>query len=777
MPQKRLLKILLKTAGAISLLLLFSILFLWPLPGGYFPASGDLADVFLPLEFFYHREIRAGRFPLWSPWVGEGYPVYASAQLGFWSIFLFPYHFLPPPTALALAYVSACSASAVAMFLLLRRWYATIPSLLGGAVFAFSGWVAAHLTHLNILFALPFLPLLIWQAEVYLSSPRPSRWLIAATVLGIAILSGQPQIVAYIILVWLFWLSWGAITHYGWHFWLKQLLPGIVIAGLLAGGLAAVQLLPLAELTQQSVRGAGLEAGRAYQYSLLPHQWITFVFPNFYDYGDRYFGPRLAVENGLYLGLIPLWLALTAGWLRRQNWPEKAWNVLALLGLLLALGWASPLRLIMLPPTLGFFTAPARWSLLTIFALSALSAAGLQLLHSHERRFYRSGAVFLLLLLLLALAGTFLLRPATWWQPVARFVVQKWVLPHPAHVLPESYYLTKFNSLLTKFSLAGTSLWHWRTLLPLLTLALALSILYFKNRLPADFFARKNLPTFFLLLAMVDLISATRGWQVWVPVEKLINPPPTVHLLHLIQQQGRLTRIFSIRPPTDSGKIFTNPHPQPAQLRSQERLLLLPARHSIWQLASTTWNAALPLSAQWKAEEELSRLRVAERGRWFTQHGITHILVSPHQAPHHVPPSFRLITTVNAEEEPPASVQIWENSFPAPRFFLSHPKAKIKLRQETPQRLSWTVSTPEPSWFFLRDSYYPGWHAWLNDKPVSLKRSREGHYAVYLPAGKHSLRLEYRPLSWKRGWRLSLLSLLLIFLLTLKLSKFSNSHA
>ncbi len=85
----------------------------YPLFLGRFYLVGDLYDVFLPLEDFFHTELLAGRLPLWNPDVAWGFPVIASAQLGFFYPPLLLLRFLPVALYFPLILVSHLTALAM----------------------------------------------------------------------------------------------------------------------------------------------------------------------------------------------------------------------------------------------------------------------------------------------------------------------------------------------------------------------------------------------------------------------------------------------------------------------------------------------------------------------------------------------------------------------------------------------------------------------------------------------------------------------------------------
>ncbi len=130
-------------------------------------------------------------------------------------------------------------------------------------------------------------------------------------------------------------------------------LAGLLGAGLLAGALAGVQMLPVIEFTSQSVRAADQGPHDIYPFSLEPTRLIEAVIPNFY--GTAFEGnkswlplvpplhaPDLWVAS-IYVGALPLVLALSVVGLRSG----PAWR-----------GWMTVILFVSLVGAFGKFGSP-----------------------------------------------------------------------------------------------------------------------------------------------------------------------------------------------------------------------------------------------------------------------------------------------------------------------------------------------------------------------------------------------------------------------------------
>jgi hypothetical protein len=54
-------------------------------------------------------------------------------------------------------------------------------------------------------------------------------------------------------------------------------------------------------------------------------------------------------------------------------------------------------------------------------------------------------------------------------------------------------------------------------------------------------------------------------------------------------------------------------------------------------------------------------------------------------------------------------------------------------------------------WVVISDSSWKGWRAYIDGRRVKMSRANAAFLSVYLPAGKHTVRVVYLPLSFVRG--------------------------
>jgi uncharacterized membrane protein YfhO len=91
----------------------------------------------------------------------------------------------------------------------------------------------------------------------------------------------------------------------------------------------------------------------------------------------------------------------------------------------------------------------------------------------------------------------------------------------------------------------------------------------------------------------------------------------------------------------------------------------------------------------------------------------------------------------------------------------------VTISREHPQAVEIQASLSSAGYLVLLDSFYPGWAATVDGRPSPIYRANYIGRAVFIPAGEHLVRFEYRPLSFKVGLGLSLLTGLLIMVAAL----------
>lgn len=341
----------------------------------------DTNHWYYPIRSLCYRSVQAGQLPLWTPLIQAGYPLPAEGQSGLWYPPQLLFWVLPTATALSWT-VWLHTWLAGAMLHGLARCHGARPqaALIGGLAYMLSGAFVGHLVYLPMAFGLVWLPAACWGVEAALLTGRARGFVAAGMALALALTAVHAQLAAYAVLVTLGYGVLRLVALPQRRGWAIAHLAGAVA---LAVALAAVQLLPLAELLGQTERGAGLDRSLLTEFGLSP-LWLLFLFmPRFFGHPTlpplHWADVTVTWELNAFFGVTAVVLALLAPLLHRGA-AVRALAAIWWLTFVLAWGRATPLfGWLHSLPIMQSFRIPARWLMPGTFAgatLAALAAEG-----------------------------------------------------------------------------------------------------------------------------------------------------------------------------------------------------------------------------------------------------------------------------------------------------------------------------------------------------------------------------------------------------------------
>lgn len=341
-------------------------------PGAY-PHKAQYPDTLrqlYPWRTLAIRQWQQGTTPLWNPYNFSGTPLLANFQ----SAALYPLNAL----FWFFAHVDAWSILVILQPLLAALFtylYARAIGLtpFGGALaalsFGFSSFMSVWLEYNTVGHVVLFLPLLLLAIERLAKKPTTLWLLTFATANTMALLAGHPQIYAYMLAFALVYVLLRIQDTKR-----RLLVVGFAALGI---GMAAVQLVPGAELIRFAARSPH-EFGNLFEKILIqPWQLLALPFPNvFGNPATRTYWPTdTFIGKVTSIGIVPLLFLLSA---LRSNKPLAKFYLCASAVILLLIT-ANPVTYLLyqLPLPLISSSSPTLMAFLFAFAASIVAGFGI----------------------------------------------------------------------------------------------------------------------------------------------------------------------------------------------------------------------------------------------------------------------------------------------------------------------------------------------------------------------------------------------------------------
>jgi hypothetical protein len=810
-------KRLIPDLAALFFLLLLVAFFFWrlwaPNPEDRlrFP-RGDFTDQYYPLRHFVAASYAEGQMPFWNPYIFGGQPGLADPQAA---------AFYPPALLNALFWgaefpIEALEAEVVAhialaawgayLFVRLALGLGLMPALLAAIIFAFGGYLPGfpiqQVTIIETLAWLPWLLLTLHHAAALpqslptlrgKSSPPPLREgeramggggetatsakgregerakgrkgeramtvapspprrrggrlisaALASLVLGCALLAGHPQSALYVAYVSGFYVLFLLISaRPAPRDWLSSILP-LLLPFVLGVGLAAMQLLPTLAFIEESSREE-----LNYEFVQRGLQWKELL---------DIFLPKVLDSTPLYVGILPLLLALYALMSKQslsnrgeEGGQRRFWGAVALISLLLALGGSSPFfdLLYLGLPYLDSVRSQERVLILWNWSIALLAAWGIAALldmgqdkaeRARLRLYVRKLANFIPLLFLPLLA--------IWWLQALEFA-------------QFSLNLEVFTSFFSRYA--------FFTFIFLLAWGL---LAWYSRRLGNYSWGKALSGMLLLALVVLDLFSITRASHFGERADRyVIRDNEVVETLQtlLANNPARVGIVGKARPRDNDGMYWRFP------LLSGNEPLRLERTENFMESVSG-WRQFQLLSA---------RYVVADSDLSIGQADAFELLASATSRPESyllgVRPPMPYAWVVTQMEEPDdrkaAYKRLNEDSFD-PYMIALRREAPLELATESTS-VSVTVlkraagfaevhvANPSNGLVLLifAEPYVSDWLVLLDGTARRKLAVNEFNLSITVPAGEHTITLQYDPSGWQEGLRISGVSLLSVLIM------------
>lgn len=707
------------------------------------PAVGtnDYMDTNIPFRQFYNNKINQGKLPIWSKDISSGYPILAEGQIQALNPLNLLTTKLPANTSYAVSLAIAYFIIFIFTYLYLREIkLSSYASLLGAVAAAFSGFAANERMHLGMLNSFAFFIGMLWLIEKQVKSGKLLFSLLAGFVLGLSILSGHPQIIIYSLLfIYFYWsVRWmiereqtkelkdkkteelnndmSYMTNRTYKTNVVIFIIGVFLYTLIGLGIGAGQLIPQYEFTVNSTRAAGLTSSTLGRYTMNFDDLVSFVSP-FANYSkDR--SVRGFATNGwpmdekyIYMGIIPIILALAALYMGRKNVFVWIFSLTCVLAFIFSMGDKTPFGAILGVPPLSYFRIPFRILFLSGFSVSVLAAVGVERIinsltrYKAYKRYIIFGTLFISGIVFIDLKSKVLklypeVNGSEWLKEPEAVRYLKENLKDQERVTEEVYFEMSFP-----YYVNNPKLWDD----PRMHKNLRNSLPIFNNLL---YSIPKNTPAANsggLKIARYNELEAEISFNGFkYNVDGTIGVADTFLFLNRIMGVKYILSNKQFQSPVTMLSKKINLGENTAPLYIYEFFDYFPRQFLV------------PHAEKAKPEDIKNHLLKAD---------------------------FEPLQKIFIEEDPGWGAA---GGYSANSHFVSYEDMKVVIKTQA----------SGDGFLFLSDTYYPGWRAWVDGQETEILRANYAFRAVKVPEGEHEVVYRYEPESLRRGVKISLISLI-----------------
>jgi hypothetical protein len=745
---------------------------------GKIPFFRDLGTYSYPLLFSLAEAFRAHELPLWNRHAGMGFPLLADFQSGTFYpphllLFVFPFF-----SAIQILFILHYVIAATGAYMLCRHWrYCRALAVLGALLFTLGGIMISLTNLLNHFQTAVWLP---WSVYLWESVLRKGSWksfVLLSGVLLIQFLGGSPEI--YILSAGLLFFNGIAITYSEDRRRYARSIYLFLAANITVAALAMVQLLPTIELILESRRQEPIPYAEAVNWSLRPLSLLNLIFL------DKEVSTRVAVGAQPFFGLgVPFFISYYMGavalfgvclWLLFSTRREKLFlSTLVIASITLALGSFTPIYAFLYQhiPLFGILRYPEKFFFFTYALILYIILSGLDKFFGSERSRSNKGLLCLTLMMSLIILLYIFLRISP--ESLFDFVVRSMGMAIPPQITFDST-----ASVLVNLE-RQVGLWFG-----LLLLLFAGKKGYLRNWLAN---------VLVVASVFVDLSSAHQAYQYLLKPDFIVRGP----------------RILQ-RPDPEPNRVFyypagTNLHPSYFVLQRQPTFQevysilfanLLPNAGTVYgfdymqdinALATESYIRFLRFANSVDPEKRF-RLLGALNVQYVTSfHPLDYSGIT---LQHHFPqypswlykidrpvPRAYMVDRAAVETD---SAKILEKLSgkhfdPSREVLLDVPlslpgrtdfSGETKILTYANQRVVIQTSSNDSGVLVLADSYYPGWHAYVDGKEARILKANLFFRAISLSAGKHTVEFRYEPRSFTVGLVLSITALVVLVVTSL----------
>ena len=659
----------------------------------------DLVDVVLPFRYHFSESIKAGIFPFWNPYIQTGTPFYADLQVPFYYPELLIVSLLGGYSVITmhLLFVLYVSVAAIGMYRLSHYFHNHHhAALMAGLAYAFSGFIVGHGQHFFLLVGAAWIPWVILY-YIRMCRERDHLLIIKAGLLIFLMVTGAYQALSitllYLLTVLFCLFLVQSLQKSDKKVWIRLIFRNLIL-GMLVVALCSPLIASVLEIRGQVARlGEGVSLEKTLLYVQPLTSLLSFVAPSSTLTRPQFFGNVDISMINHFIGIIPL-LFLVPALVRKRSALEYV--ILAFGLLIFASAFSVPLRTFMYRyvPMMNLFLYPAFIRVFGLLALILVASGGmtrldtLQGVKDHRRYLLPAAMVMWLVFVVLALAS--LVRPGGW-QPdmiVSGSFVRD-VLTHP------SFYRKILLHSVFHGMVVFIFVWIW-------------------------FFRKKtgNRLQWVFVLAVVELLSAAWFNMNATVTDREHNPFGMQNDLALCPEG------------------FPVPYDVPIAFNNEQHPFFTP----FWR-NTTVFTKRVSVHA-------FSSFQLNTFSRFDDQHPTLKQAVLQNRLFYFsdtlVRESSFSDTAVGPEDHNILVVSDADYQTLKHQIFKTDTADRIVITELSPNRAEAVTHTTQKQLLAMLQTRYPGWKAYIDGKEVPSFTSNFNYRTIVLPAGKHTLRWEYR---------------------------------
>lgn len=704
---------------------LITAIIFWPLSFHLFTLKNDALTYYYPIRTLISDALNNKELPLWTPFINMGYPLHADMQSGAFNPVIWIFSFCTNYSLYGfhLEFLSYLTFAGIGFYFLCKEFgYSHYTSLIIGLAYEFSGFMTDSVQFFVCISAACYVPFIIIYFKRMSTNYRVKDSILTGLFLFLLFTGSYPAL--FIINVY-FLVAFTLFTFFShptkWKYITTISLPLVIVfCTFILLSLPAIisffNHLPFIE------RGKKQSLEFAQQNSLSAYSIISFISPFSTSANENWFKTDPLMRSS-YIGIIPLLFLLYA--LTNKSFLKVKNNLFFLItGIVmfsLALGnhfFLHRLAYTILP-LVNTFRHPALFRLFGIFSLLLVAGYAMNDVENSTdpaklKRLKKLTFYSLLTLLLIAI--------------ILSLILKNQIIIKPA------FSLNNITTLFTQLNFIQ------RFLLQLPIVLLLLLLLYFT--LPY-----KKTVQILLLFCITDFFITTQyslpttiiGAKKFTSVSGLLNrnmekfPLPKMSSIHanIFNSLDNLQLTGSKLPFTK--QIGRNDYfITPGNLSSQDKFYVSAVKEKVFK------NPII-----YFADTILYNFQV--------QH---------------------LLTDAFAIEDSEASN--------LNRFVIGQHSTNdaIHITNFSANSISCEVNNTYPSTIVYLQNFYPGWKAFIDEKPITIQKANITFMAINLPSGSHLLKFKYDPQVVKYTWYISLsfMLLILLYLGTCFVVQFFNTH-